>query len=94
MAEAEEDAEKANFSSILISAEESIDKFQSSVKSAADAYEKLLTGNYSSTDLLDSIQAINKAASEMGKSIDWEEIGSLDDLSKFTNTEIRADIIL
>lgn len=60
---------------------DSLDKFQSSVKSAAEAYTTLLSGNYSSTDLLDSIQAINKAASEMGKSLNWEEIGSLDELS-------------
>ena len=44
---------------------ESLDKFQSSVKSASDAYTTLLTGNYSSSELLDSIHAINKAASDM-----------------------------
>ena len=57
---------------------ESLDKFQSSVKSAADAYATLLSGNYSSTELLDSIQAINQAATDMGESINWEEIDSLD----------------
>ena len=80
----------------LTKSEESLDKFQSSVKSAADAYATLLTGNYSSTDLLDSIQAINKAASEMGKSINWEEIGSLNELSETIESvsQTYADSVL
>lgn len=57
---------------------ESLDKFQSSVKSAADAYTTLLSGNHSSTELLDSIQAINQAVTDMDESIAWEEIDSLD----------------
>ena len=64
----------------LTSSQESLGSFQSSIISAADAYEKLMTGSYSSSDLLGSIQAINKAATEMGESIKWEEIGSLDEL--------------
>ncbi len=72
--------EPITFSTQLTNSQESLDSFQSSVKSAADAYEKLMTGSYSSSELLDSIQAINKAASEMGESIDWEEIESLDEL--------------
>lgn len=62
----------------LTSSKDSLDKFQSSIKSAADAYATLLSGNYSSTELLDSIQAINQAATDMGESIAWEEIDSLD----------------
>ncbi len=65
-----------SLSTALTTSEESLDKFQSSVKSAADAYTTLLTGNYSSSELLDSIQAINKAASDMGESIDWESISA------------------
>ena len=72
--------EPITFSTQLTNSQESLDSFQSSVKSAADAYEKLMTGSYSSSELLDSIQAINKAESEMGESIDWEEIESLDEL--------------
>ncbi len=68
--------EPVTFSNYLTSSTDSLDKFQSSVKSAADAYEKLLSGNYSSTDLLDSIQTINKAASDMEESIDWETIST------------------
>ena len=64
----------------LSKSEESLDKFQASIKSAAEAYTTLLTGNYSSNDLLDSIQAINQAASDMKGTIDWEEIESLDEL--------------
>lgn len=60
----------------LASSEESLDKFQSSVKSASDAYTTLLSGNYSSSELLNSIQAINKAVSDMGGSLDWEFINS------------------
>ena len=73
-------SEIESFSAQLASSQESLGSFQSSIKSAADAYEKLMTGSYSSSDLLGSIQAINKAANEMGESIKWEEIGSLDEL--------------
>jgi len=62
----------------LTKSAESLDKFQSSLKTAADAYTTLLTGNYSSSELLDSIQAINKAASDMGESINWESISISD----------------
>ena len=51
--------EPLTLSTQLNNSKESLDKFQSSVKSAADAYSKLLSGNYSSSDLLDSIQTIN-----------------------------------
>ena len=64
----------------LTKSEESLDKFQSGIKSAANAYATLLSGNYSSTDLLDSIQCINQAASDMKGTIAWEEIESLDEL--------------
>lgn len=63
----------------LTSSEEALDKFQSSVKSATEAYSTLLSGNYSSTELLDSIQAINKAMSDMGGSLNWEFINSQTD---------------
>ena len=62
----------------LTSSQESLDKFQSSVKSASDAYATLLSGNYTSSELLDSIQAINEAVTDMKGSINWEEIDSLD----------------
>lgn len=70
----------ATLSTKLTNSADSLDAFQSSVKSAVDAYATLLSGNYSSTDLLNSIQAINKAATDMGESIRWEEIDSLDAL--------------
>lgn len=59
----------------LTTSKESLDKFQSSVKSAADAYSTLLSGNYSSSELLDSIQAINQSVSDMGGSLNWNFIG-------------------
>lgn len=65
-----------DFSEKLTTSQESLDKFQSSVKTAADAYSTLLSGNYSSSDLLDSIQAINKAVSDMGGSLNWEFINN------------------
>lgn len=67
-----------SFSDQLTKSEESLDKFQSSVKSASEAYTTLLSGNYSSSELLDSIQAINEAVTDMKGSINWEEIDSLD----------------
>ena len=71
-------AESQPLSTILNTSADSLDKFQSTVKSAADAYATLLSDNYSSTELLDSIQAINQAVTDMGESIDWEDIASLD----------------
>lgn len=58
----------------LTKGKDSLDKFQSSVKSASDAYATLLSGNYSTSELLDSIQTINKAVSDMGGSLNWEFI--------------------
>lgn len=77
-------------STALTTSTDSLDKFQSSVKSAADAYTTLLTGNYSSSELLDSIQAINKAASDMGESIDWESIVSSDNPLQAIQDEIES----
>ena len=62
----------------LTTSQEALDKFQSSVKSAYDAYGTLLSGNYSSSDLLDSIQAITQSAKDMGKTINWEFIADMD----------------
>ncbi|MCH5260994.1 MAG: hypothetical protein J1F18_14660, partial [Lachnospiraceae bacterium] len=64
----------------LTTSQEELDRFQSSVKSASDAYANLLSGNYSSSELFDSIQTINKAVSDMKGSLNWEEIDSLDEL--------------
>lgn len=69
-----------SFSDQLTTSKESLDQFQSSVKSASEAYATLLSGNYSSSELLDSIQTINEAVTDMKGSIHWEEIGSLDEL--------------
>ncbi len=52
----------------------SLDTFQSSVKSAYDAYAALLSGSYTASELLDSIQAITKAAADMGETINWESL--------------------
>ncbi len=74
----------------LTKSEDSLDKFQSSVKSAADAYATLLSGNYSSSELLDSIQAINKAVTDMGGSLDWEFINNQ---SYMDSLELLGDAI-
>ncbi|MDE7339289.1 MAG: hypothetical protein K2N80_01845, partial [Lachnospiraceae bacterium] len=60
----------------LTEGKESLDKFQSSIKSAADAYTTLLSGNYSTSELLSSIQTINQAVTDMGGSLDWEFIAN------------------
>lgn len=67
---------KIDLSNILTNSQESLDKFQSSIKSAADAYSTLMSGSYSSTNLVDSIQEINKAVTDMGGSLNWEFIDS------------------
>ena len=66
--------ETPDFFTQLTNSQDSIDKFQSSVKSAADAYATLLSGNYSSSELLDSIQTINQAVTDMGGKLDWDII--------------------
>ncbi len=63
----------------LTSSEDALDQFQASVKSATDAYSTLLSGNYTSAELLDCIQEINKAMSDMGGSLNWEYINSQTD---------------
>lgn len=68
--------ESLSFFDKLTNSQESLDKFQSSIKSAADAYSTLMSGNYSSTNLVDSIQDINKAVTDMGGSLNWEFIDS------------------
>lgn len=67
------------FGSQLIASQESLDKFKSSVQSAKEAYTTLLSGNYSASELLNSIQAISQAASDMGGSLNWEFINSQKD---------------
>ncbi len=74
--------ETQNLSEQLTKSAESLDKFQSSMKSASEAYTKLLSGGYSSNDLLDSLQAINQAVTDMGASIEWESISSMEELGE------------
>ena len=66
----------------LATAKDSLDKYQSSVKSASEAYAKLLSGGYSSSDLLDSIQAVSQAAADMGGTMEWESINSMEELGE------------
>lgn len=74
----------------LTKSQDSLDKFQSSVKSASDAYATLLSGNYSSSELLNSIQTINQAVSDMGGSLDWEFINSQ---SQIDSLELLGDAL-
>lgn len=81
-AEAEDEAADkppTTFNSKLIASQESLDKFQSSVQSAKEAYATLLSGNYSSSELLNSIQTISQAVSDMGGSLNWEFINGQKD---------------
>ncbi|MCH5250892.1 MAG: phage tail tape measure protein, partial [Lachnospiraceae bacterium] len=72
----------------LTNSKETLDKFQSSVKSAYDAYSALMSGNYSSSELLDSIQAINQAATDMGKSFNWEAVEKLGATDLYDSMEL------
>lgn len=81
-AEAEKDVSGGSsntFDSKLIASQESLDKFKSSVQSAKEAYATLLSGNYSSSELLNSIQTISQAVSDMGGSLNWEFINGQKD---------------
>lgn len=74
LSETDMNALPVSLSTQLIVSQNSLDKFQSSVKSAYDAYSTLLSGNYSSSELLESVQAMNQAAKDMNGSINWEVI--------------------
>lgn len=78
------------FSSQLTSSEDSLDKFKESISSASEAYSKLLSGDYSSSELLDCIQAINKAVSDMDGSLNWEYIAGQ---SQMESLELLGDAI-
>lgn len=56
----------------ITAATEGLDKFTSAVDTAQDAYTTLLTGNYTSGELLSSIQSITSAVGEMGGKLNWE----------------------
>ncbi|MCM1253245.1 MAG: phage tail tape measure protein [Clostridium sp.] len=73
----------------LTTSEEALDQFQASIKSATDAYATLLSGNYTSTELLDCIQAINKAMSNMGGTLDWEFINRQTDSLELLGNAIQ-----
>lgn len=55
-------------------AKDAIDNLTSSIASASEAYSKLLTGSYSSNELLNSILTINSAVQSMGGELNWEFI--------------------
>ncbi len=80
--------EPVTFSSKLDSSQESLDKFQASIKSASDAYTTLLSGNYSSSELLSSIQTINQAVSDMNGELNWDFINNQAD-----SLEVLGDAI-
>lgn len=73
------DGSPNTFDSKLIASQESLDKFKSSVQSAKEAYTTLLSGNYSSSELLNSIQTISQAVKDMDGSLNWEFINSQKD---------------
>ncbi len=81
---------KVNLFNQLTTSKDAFDKFQSSVKSAADAYSTLMSGNYTSSDMLDSIQAINEAVSDMGGSLNWEFI---DGQTQVNSLDLLGDAI-
>lgn len=76
----QEEIDSMTFSESFKAASENIDKFQSSVASAYEAYSTLMGGDYSATELIDSMQAINAAMEEVGASVPWEELTSLEEL--------------
>lgn len=56
----------------ITAATEGLDKFTSAVDTAQDAYTTLMTGNFTSGELLASIQSITSAVGEMGGKLNWE----------------------
>ena len=85
---AEMEAAENSLSGKLTASSASLDTFQSSIQSAYDAYAALLSGNYSASELLDSIQTLTKAAADMGETIDWEAIADEDQSLRALQEEI------
>lgn len=56
----------------ITAATEGLDKFTSAVETAQDAYTTLINGNYTSGELLSSIQSITSAVGEMGGKLNWK----------------------
>lgn len=83
------DEMEVSFSSQLTSSGESLDNFQESIASTTEAYSKLLSGDYTSSELLDCIQTINKAMSDMGGSINWESLKDQADSLGMLGDEIQ-----
>ncbi len=72
----------------LTASSASLDTFQSSIQAAYNAYAALLSGDYSASELLDSIQTLTKAAADMGETIDWEAIADEDQSLRALQGEI------
>lgn len=58
---------------------DSIDDLQKDIDSLGGALEKLSSGEYSSAELVDSIQQINEVMSSMGSDINWDFISQAED---------------
>lgn len=66
-----------SLSTVLTNSKEDTDSFASSLQSAYDAYNTLLSPNVSSSDTLSSLIAMNDAISGMGRKINWEFLGDI-----------------
>lgn len=84
----EEIVVNTSFSSNLTSAKDDIDNLQSSVSNLQSALTTVMSGNYSSSELLDAIQTINDEIS----GFNWEGIDSLDDLETAIEYGIKDQV--
>ncbi len=82
------ESEPKTLFSQLTASSASLDTFQSSIQSAYNAYAALLSGDYSASELLDSIQTLTKTAADMGETIDWEAIADEDQSLRALQGEI------
>lgn len=78
-----------NLFTALTNSKDALSNFTSSVKSAYEAYSKLLNPDVSSADILSSLQSITTLVSQMGGSLNWEYISKQSDPLKLLGDSIE-----
>lgn len=66
----------------IYASKDAIDKFESSVNSAYEAYKTLTGVNVSSSDMLSSIMSITSALKDMGADLNWDFIDNAETLGR------------
>ena len=73
----------------IYASKDAIDKFESSVNSAYEAYKTLTGVNVSSSDMLSSIMSITSALKDMGADLNWDFIDNAETLGRVIESVSR-----